>query len=136
MQTPSTAPIEADRSFRKQQHSKLGPLETQLLNLLSQRENVTIHDLMKAGSFRQAYTTVATTLNRLTEKGLVKRVMVNRVYHYSGLPGAQLDAAIDKVTSLLKEGPDILAIFVDAIADYDSKLLDQLADIITARQSA
>ncbi len=63
----------------------LGPLEMQVLGLLSETNALTVADVLsrleKSGA-AYAYTTVMTVLSRLHEKGMVRRTKKKNRYHY------------------------------------------------------
>ena len=65
-------------------HPQLGPLETRLLGMLSQRRDATVRELLSSAQVDAAYTTVMTTLDRLYKKGFLDRSLdaVSRAFRY------------------------------------------------------
>ena len=62
----------------------LGPLETEVMDLLWKRGSATVRDVVNdlAGTRGLAYTTIMTVLVRLQVKGLLARERVGRIYVY------------------------------------------------------
>ena len=65
----------------------LGPLEDEIMQVVWDRGEVTVRDVHDALRARRpiAYTTVMTTLGRLSDKGLLKRTEDQPAHHYSPL---------------------------------------------------
>src|SRR5688500_15904717 len=63
----------------------LGPLEAEVMDIVWDKRDATVRDVHRAlaDKRRIAYTTVMTTMGRLTEKGLLKRVEEQPAHHYS-----------------------------------------------------
>lgn len=103
---------------------------------MANKEGVTIHQIKRDGGLTRAYTTVATTMDRLFRKGLLDRVMIDRVFHYSRrhtpeeLQRAAAAHAVRQLLSSDKSAGVPLSSLVDAISAHDPKLLDQLMEIV------
>ncbi len=86
-----------------------------------------------------AYTTTSTVLDRLLEKGLVRREQRGRaVWYWPVTPRATVDrqtllALFDR---MLGDAPEpLMATLVDAVADLDPALLDDLAIRLRERKN-
>lgn len=66
-----------------QSPAPLGPLESQVIEVLWSAGECTVREVMKRLPTRSAYTTVMTTLVRLFRKGLLERRSVERKFLYS-----------------------------------------------------
>lgn len=119
-------------SAGKHENVSLGPLETRLMNLLWQMGSATVRDVLETGKIPGAYTTVMTTLDRLHKKELLTRVPEGRAFRYTPVQtqaefnGVLVRSAIKRLlrASDLNRAP--VSYLVDAISDYDRKLLDEL----------
>jgi predicted transcriptional regulator len=118
------------RPFISFQH--LGPLEQQVLDEVWTRGNATARELMTA-SDRHAYTTLLTTLERLCRKGLLTRAVEGRRHRYWPMfTQAELNRVVagqvirDVLASVGSSYTPVLSQFVEMVADFDPKLLDEL----------
>ncbi|MCL4422471.1 MAG: BlaI/MecI/CopY family transcriptional regulator [Actinobacteria bacterium] len=111
---------------------KVGELEDAILHVLwanpepiSGRE---LHDSLPGGP--RAYTTVATVLGRLVDKGLVEKIADGRSFRYRALGDLeQLTAlAIGQLVASAGDPGAVLAHFVEGLDD--PSLVDQLADAL------
>ena len=117
----------------------LGPLEKRVLEVLWLRsEAMCVRDLQPAFS-KMAYTTLMTTLDRLYRKGLLARTKRGRAFFYHPkMTRDQLEsaAAADALRNAFKGGGHwraLLASLVDAVADRDQQLLEELDRLVRAR---
>lgn len=107
-----------------------GTLEAEVLHALWELGRpATPSDVLGAMGTGHAYTSVATTLTRLLEKGLVTRERDGRAYAYSALPEVELtsrriravlDAASDRETALTG--------FIAALEPRDAARLLEILD--------
>lgn len=88
-----------------------------------------------------AYTTVMTTMDRLFQKGLLKRETGNKAYVYFSamtFPELQTQVARDLIVAFLMcrqaSSGLLAAALVDAVGAFDTSLLNQLEDEIRARR--
>ncbi len=119
----------------------LGPLEQEVLRIVGGSENSTVRDVLEALNHRYAYTTLMTTMDRLFQKGLLRRQMSGKAYIYSPvLTVCQLETQVarDLITAFLacwQDSPGMLAsALVDAVGAYNAALLDRVADEIRIRR--
>ena len=119
----------------------LGPLESEILGILWQLGKTSateIHNLILEDIDRDlTYSSVATVLRRLEQKGWIAKRRIGRAYHWETLVSAD-HAKVLQSHERLKQflaasNPDIVAAFADTL-DQDS--LDQLAAITQRIQAA
>ncbi len=117
-----------------------GNLELGLISVLWTRGEATTRELFDAvGESRGiVYTTVAKVLDRLVEKGLVKRRRLGRVYVYSAVvKRAETQRAMARtlLEQIVGEDPEpAVAALIGAMEDVSPALLDQLATELAARK--
>lgn len=112
------------------------------MSILCREESASVQQVSERLSTNLAYTTVMTTLDRLFKKGLLLRQKQDRAYIYSAamtsreMEDRRAAGMIRRFFSDSEEHPDILvSCLVDAVNDYDTRLLDQLeAKIRAARE--
>ncbi|ATB33049.1 hypothetical protein MEBOL_006538 [Melittangium boletus DSM 14713] len=90
------------------------------------------------GAEERAYTTIMTTMDRLHRKGLLVREKDGLAWRYTPALGkAEFEKALaDGLAAgiLQAHGEVALSAFVDATAEVDEGLLDQLARLIAQRR--
>lgn len=91
---------------------------------------VTVRDVLHALKRDCAYTTVMTVMQRLFDKGVLQRQLVDNAYQYTpAVPKEKFvqQAVRSSVDQLVHGYGDVaLAHFVDALDDVDPKRLEQL----------
>lgn len=119
----------------------LGPLEGEVMEIIWSRGEVTVRDVLEDLSNRRpiAYTTVMTTMGRLTEKGLLRREEANPAHRYTALVSQEQYArsTVESVIDwLIKQFPDpAVAYFLDRVADEDDPgVIDELRKAIERRE--
>jgi predicted transcriptional regulator len=121
--------------------SGLGPLETQLLEVLwAQKCALTVRRIHLIFPDR-AYTTIMTTLDRLYRKGLVLRHKCGRAFAYE--PQCGRDELLSELVSghvidLLggsAKSTVVLSTLVRAVRRRDAALLDELDALVQAERS-
>lgn len=118
----------------------LGPLEAEIMEVVWDCGEVTVRDVHKAlgGSKPLAYTTVMTTLGRLADKGLVKRIEVQPAHHYVALVSREQYArsTVKSVVDwLVKHFPDpAVAYFLDQVEKEDENVVEALREAIDQRR--
>lgn len=119
----------------------LGPLEAEVMEVVWQRDEVTVRDVHKALKAKRsiAYTTVMTTLGRLTDKGLLQRVEGQPAHHYSPLVSREQYArsTVKSVVDwLVSHFPDpAVAYLVDKAREEDEDVIDRLRSAIEERKA-
>ena len=121
-------------------HLSLGPLETEILNIVWELGAATvkdIHERILSDPDRElAYTSVTTVLNRLTQKGWLKCNKQERSFIWAPLLSksqAQSIQAYDRLQQFLAVGnPDIVAAFADSL---DRSSIEQIAAIAQRLQA-
>lgn len=87
-----------------------------------------------------AYTTVMTTMDRLSKKGVLKRVKVGKAYEYRACKSRERlnsHEAKEIIHSLIKNYGDVaLAQFVDIVDTIDTKKVQQLKKTLRKHNSS
>lgn len=110
----------------------LGPLELRVLRAVWQRGAGTVRDILSdiAPEHPVAYTTVMTVMARLADKGLLRRELSGKTYHYTAtLTPEEFTAAVSQrmVHSLVAEfGELAVAQFSAELARVDPERLRRL----------
>ena len=118
----------------------LGPLESEIMDVVWDETEVTVRDVHEslAATRPIAYTTVMTTLGRLAEKGLVKRLEDQPAHRYRPLVSREQYARStvrSVVDWLVDRFPDpAVAYLVDAVEKEDDQVVDRLRDAIEQRR--
>ncbi|HEY6562582.1 MAG TPA: BlaI/MecI/CopY family transcriptional regulator [Polyangiaceae bacterium] len=118
----------------------VGDLERAILDTLwANSEPLSVRDALRQIRRRPplAYTTVLTVLDRLHEKGLVHRHKQGRAFLYRpALTKAEWlgQRAARVLASENREGPAVLAAFLDSAERADPKIVNELAQLIAARR--
>ena len=119
----------------------LGPLEAEIMDVVWDRGEVTVRDVHETlnADRRLAYTTVMTTLGRLADKGLVKRIEAQPAHHYKALVSREQYArsTVKSVVDwLVNHFPDpAVAYFLDRVEEEDDRVIDRLRDAIDQRRA-
>jgi predicted transcriptional regulator len=119
---------------------QLGALESELMERIWVRGETSVRELHDEIGPRLAYTTVMTTLDRLFKKDLLERRAMGRAFYYTArvskhdynqqLTQHLLGIAVEESGS--KQA--LLSCFVDYVSESDRKLLDELDELIKAKQ--
>ena len=105
-------------------------------------DTATVRDVQERLPRTAAYTTVMTTLDRLFKKGFVERVRQGRAFVYRAAHSReQVETAVTAglLTGFLGESRralPLLSNLVDAVAEQDETLLDQLDALIREKRTA
>ena len=119
----------------------LGPLEAEIMDVVWDSGEVTVRDVHQTlDSVRPlAYTTVMTTLGRLADKGLVKRIEDQPAHHYvARVTREQYARSTVKsvVDWLVNHFPDpAVAYFVDRVEKEDERVIERLREAIDQRRA-
>ena len=118
----------------------LGPLEAEIMDVVWDTGDVTVRDVHRSlNSVRPiAYTTVMTTLGRLTDKGLLRRIEEQPAHHYNAVVSRDQYArsTVKSVVDwLLGHFPDpAVAYFIDRVEKEDEDVIDRLRQAIEERR--
>jgi predicted transcriptional regulator len=119
----------------------LGPLETEIMEVVWDLEEVTVRDVHNRLQANRAiaYTTVMTTLGRLSDKGLVRRVEEQPAHRYLPVVSREQYArsTVKSVVDwLIGHFPDpAVSYFVDRVEKEDERVMDRLKQMIDERRS-
>ncbi len=118
----------------------LGPLESEIMDVVWDAGDVTVRDVHRALRERRqiAYTTVMTTLGRLADKGLVKRTEDQPAHRYSARLSRE-EYARSTVKSvvdwLVSHFPDpAVSYLVDRVEKEDERVIERLRNAIDQRR--
>jgi len=120
--------------------SQLGPLEQRLLEMLWERGNATVRELVAGPTADLAYTTVMTTLDRLFKKNLLSREAEGRAFRYTPRftrEELHREAAGEAFRQLLNASPASslpLSYLVEIVTERDAQLLDDLRQLVDAKR--
>ena len=118
----------------------LGPLEAEIMDVVWDSGDVTVRDVHQALSANRsiAYTTVMTTLGRLSDKGLLRRIEDQPAHHYSAVVSREQYArsTVKSVVDwLLGHFPDpAVAYFIDRVEKEDEDVIERLKEAIEERR--
>ncbi|MFN2488346.1 MAG: BlaI/MecI/CopY family transcriptional regulator [Actinomycetota bacterium] len=119
----------------------LGPLEAEIMDVVWDRGDVTVRDVHRALESTRpiAYTTVMTTLGRLADKGLLKRLEERSAHRYTPIMTRDQYArsTVKSVVDwLIGHFPDpAVAYFVDRVKKEDDEVIERLAEAIEQRKA-
>ncbi|MEB3274014.1 MAG: BlaI/MecI/CopY family transcriptional regulator [Prochlorothrix sp.] len=130
--------------FHRPQQLSLGPLETEILNILWETGAPTakeIHDRILQDPNRElAITSVTTVLQRLSQKGWVTRQKQNRVFHWQAKVSrnqAQILQSHDRLQEFLAvSNPETIAAFADRLDQSSVEQLEQITERLKAARKA
>ncbi len=118
----------------------LGPLEADIMDVVWDSGEVTVRDVHGAlnGMRPIAYTTVMTTLGRLSDKGLLQRIEDQPAHRYRAVVSREQYArsTVKSVVDwLLGHFPDpAVAYFIDRVEKEDEVVIDRLRKVIEERR--
>jgi predicted transcriptional regulator len=121
---------------QKDSPQPLGPLEVAVMDIVWERGESAVRDVMDRLLRPLAYTTVMTTLDRLFKKGLLTRRKSERAFLYTArLSRAawEQERAGEFVAGLLTARESLISCLVDAVG-HDERLLDELERKIRERR--
>jgi predicted transcriptional regulator len=130
------------KHFGRQQASleQLGRLETELMERAWARGQISVRDLHQEMAGRLAYTTLMTTMDRLYKKGLLQRRKDGKAYIYSpAMSEREYQESLTQhffgmMLSDSRNSNAVLSRFVDAVSEADSKMLNELEQIVKAKR--
>ena len=118
----------------------LGPLEGEIMEVVWDSDEVTVRDVHEALTRGRpiAYTTVMTTLGRLADKGLLRRIEDQPAHRYRALVSREqyADSTVRSVVDwLMGHFPDpAVAYFIDRVRSEDEEAIDRLRDAIERKR--
>jgi len=122
--------------------AQLGKLESEVMERIWARGEISVRELHLDLASRLAYTTVMTTLDRLYKKGLLQRRKVGKAFYYApAMTQEDYHRTLTQhlVGMVLEDGADknvVLSSFVNAVSEADLKLLDDLDQLLKAKRRA
>ncbi len=118
------------------QPRSLGPLETQVLDVLWRQGQCSVREVLGHIERPLAYTTVMTTLDRMFKKGLLTRTMADRSFRYAPCDARYVrDGSGDRNAVFSQSAREMLVShLLDTVCEYDKTLLDELERHIAERR--
>jgi predicted transcriptional regulator len=120
----------------------LGPLEAEVMEIVWDRGEAVVRDVHRELSAKRgiAYTTVMTTMSRLTDKGILGRLEDQPAHRYfPKISREQYERSTVKsvvdwlVTSF---GDPAVAYFIDRVEEEDSEVINSLRQAIERKESS
>jgi len=121
---------------------QLGSLESQLMERIWARGEISVRDLHLELAPRLAYTTIMTTLDRLFKKGLLNRRKVGKAFFYEAkLSEKEYHERLTQhffgmVMHDARHSNVVLSGFVDAVSGTDQQMLEKLEELVKAKKRA
>ncbi|HBY74291.1 MAG TPA: hypothetical protein DEG44_06430 [Candidatus Kerfeldbacteria bacterium] len=119
----------------------LGQLEQDIMNIVWQQGCATVRSVFELLNTQRdiAYTTVMTTMDRLSKKGVLKRIKVGKAYEYQAVQSeADLCLCTTKamIDMLIRRYGDLaIAQFVDTVDQIDAKKFVELKRLVNAHRT-
>lgn len=118
----------------------LGPLEAEVMEIVWEKREATVRDVHRALSDKRsiAYTTVMTTMGRLTEKAILRRVEDQPAHHYFPLVSREeyasstVKSVVDWLVNHFRD--PAVAYFIDKVEEEDQAVIDSLREAIEQRE--
>ena len=124
------------------ERTALGPLEISIMNVLWERGESNVREVMEQLDRGLAYTTVMTTLDRLFKKGLLDRHKLHRSFVYLAKYShrAWQEKRAGELVADFLAGPEpsrelLLSCFLDVVGGHDAALLDELEKRIRIKRN-
>lgn len=117
--------------------SKKPSLEREVIEVLWDRGEVSVRDVLARLPHEYAYTTILTVLDRLHTKGVVEREKVEGAWHYRPTRSrvATLAQALASILDEARENPEpVYLAFLDHAQAVSPDALDRLEAMIQARR--
>ncbi len=111
-------------------------LKRRVLDVLWRGGEWSVRDVLGAVDTTLAYTTFATVLDRLHDKGEVRRIKVGGAWRYAAAQTREeaLAAEVGRVLERAEGAPErLLVAFLDRVEEADPDALDRLQALIRAR---
>jgi predicted transcriptional regulator len=126
--------------FESNLASLLGPLERQIHRAVWARGDATVREMLQDGTIWQTYSTIMTTMNRLSRKGIFVRVLEGKAFRYSArLSPQELErgVALTGIRQLLdsEDAALHLSYFVEAVGAQDEALLEELQALVERQRA-
>ena len=96
----------------------LGHLESTVMDIVWERGESSVHDVIRGLGRPLAYTTVMTTLDRLYKKGLLARRKLERAFVYS--------PSLTRRDWGCQQADLLISTLVDGVSQHDEAILDEL----------
>jgi predicted transcriptional regulator len=119
----------------------LGPLEAQVMEIIWSNDEVTVRDVHRALLKKRtiAYTTVMTTMGRLADKGLLKRIEDQPAHRYKPLltreqyARSTVKSVVDWLVNHFRD--PTVAYFIDRVEAEDEAVIESLREAIDQQRN-
>ena len=119
----------------------LGPLESEVMSVVWDQKEVTVRDVHGALNRERpvAYTTVMTTMGRLTDKGLLRRVEEQPAHRYFARVSREqyarstVKSVVDWLVNQFRD--PAVAYFIDRVEKEDRRVIESLRQAIEQRET-
>ncbi len=119
----------------------LGPLEAEVMEIIWDRGEVTVRDVYRELKRARpiAYTTVMTTMGRLSDKGLLRRKEDHPAHKYSPHVSREqyatstVKSVVDWLVNQFRD--PAVAYFLDRVEQEDERVIEDLKQAISQRES-
>ncbi len=119
----------------------LGPLEAEVMEIVWDRREATVRDVHGALAEKRtiAYTTVMTTMGRLTEKGILRRLEDQPAHRYFPLvtreqyANSTVKSVVDWLVNHFRD--PAVAYFIDRVEEEDHSVIESLREAIEQREA-
>ena len=114
-----------------------GELEAKIMNAIWSMEAPTVQDVVDRLGKRANYKTIMTVMNRLVDKGFLKRRKVSRAFVYA--PKYTREELLERLSRQVLDGLiadfglTVLAQFVEAVGETDRDRLTELAKLVEGK---
>jgi len=120
----------------------LGPLEAEVMEIIWDRGEVTVRDVHRVLAARReiAYTTVMTTMGRLSDKKLLSRIEDQPAHRYVALLSREQYAnstvknVVDWLVNHFRD--PAVAYFIDRVEEEDGDVIESLREAIEQRKKS
>jgi predicted transcriptional regulator len=120
----------------------LGPLEAEVMEIIWDRGEVTVRDVHRVLAARReiAYTTVMTTMGRLSDKKLLSRIEDQPAHRYVALLSREQYASstvknvVDWLVNHFRD--PAVAYFIDRVEEEDGDVIESLREAIEQRKKS
>lgn len=112
-------------------------LEERVLRVLWASDECTVRDVLERMRSTHAYTTILTVLDRLHEKGRVRRRKLGQAWAYRAARPREIEIGREMTRLLGTQGVDrepVLMAFLESVESTDAALLDRLEELIRRRR--
>jgi predicted transcriptional regulator len=121
-----------------EQKRMFGELELQVMNVLWEKKEASVFDVVNSIGKKVAYTTILTVLSRMYSKGMVDRSKTGKNYVYSlkEEKGTAVSSMLDKIKKSVFGGKSLQMVnyLIDNADDIQREELEIISELIEKRK--